>query len=107
MDTYNNHLQTTPLSRDAIITTERLIRPHIRRTPIIEVDPADFGIDCGGLVFKLESLQHAGSFKARGALTNLLTRDIPSAGVVAASLRTYPNASATVNRTISDDELRS
>ena len=30
-------------------------------------------------------LQHAGSFKARGAFTNLLTRDVPKAGVVAAS----------------------
>jgi threonine dehydratase len=37
------------------------------------------------LVFKLEFLQHAGSFKTRGAFNHLLTRDIPSAGVVAAS----------------------
>ena len=35
--------------------------------------------------FKLELLQHAGSFKTRGAFANLLLRDIPSAGVVAAS----------------------
>ena len=37
------------------------------------------------LIFKLEMLQHSGSFKARGAFGNLLTREIPSAGVVAAS----------------------
>jgi threonine dehydratase len=37
------------------------------------------------LVFKLEHLQHAGSFKTRGAFTHLLTRKVPSAGVVAAS----------------------
>ena len=37
------------------------------------------------LVFKLELLQHAGSFKARGAFANLLLRDVPAAGVVAAS----------------------
>jgi threonine dehydratase len=37
------------------------------------------------LSFKLELLQHAGSFKTRGAFANLLLRDIPSAGVVAAS----------------------
>ena len=37
------------------------------------------------LSLKLELLQHTGSFKARGAFTNLLTRDIPAAGVVAAS----------------------
>jgi threonine dehydratase len=37
------------------------------------------------LVFKLESCQHAGSFKARGAFANLLTRQVPEAGVAAAS----------------------
>jgi len=36
-------------------------------------------------VLKLVLLQHAGSFKARGAFTSLLTREIPPAGVVAAS----------------------
>jgi threonine dehydratase len=36
-------------------------------------------------VVKLEQLQHSGSFKARGAFTNLLRREIPAAGVVAAS----------------------
>lgn len=30
-------------------------------------------------------MQHAGSFKTRGAFTNLLQRDVPEAGVVAAS----------------------
>ena len=34
---------------------------------------------------KLEQLQCAGSFKARGAFTNLLLREVPPAGVVAAS----------------------
>jgi threonine dehydratase len=34
---------------------------------------------------KLEQLQCAGSFKARGAFTNLLLREVPAAGVVAAS----------------------
>lgn len=37
------------------------------------------------LTFKLEHLQHAGSFKSRGAFAHLLTRAIPAAGVVAAS----------------------
>jgi threonine dehydratase len=37
------------------------------------------------LTFKLEHLQHAGSFKTRGAFTNLLSREVPAAGVVAAS----------------------
>ena len=52
---------------------------------MVEVDGADFGLDGVNLVFKLELLQHAGSFKSRGAFTNMLMRDIPSAGVVAAS----------------------
>ncbi len=37
------------------------------------------------MTFKLEHLQHAGSFKTRGAFAHLLTRTIPAAGVVAAS----------------------
>jgi len=77
--------QTGDLSRERIQATERVIRPHIRRTPILEVDGADFGLDSIRIIFKLELLQHAGSFKARGAFTNLLTRDVPPAGVVAAS----------------------
>ncbi len=67
------------------ISAYQLIKPHIRRTPIVEIDGADFGIKTTPLTLKLESLQHAGSFKSRGAFTNLLTRKIPAAGVVAAS----------------------
>jgi threonine dehydratase len=73
------------LTRERIQATERIIRPHIRRTPILEVDGADFGLDSIKITFKLELFQHSGSFKARGAFTNMLTRDVPSAGVVAAS----------------------
>src|ERR1700683_3518694 len=68
-----------------IRSTYATIAPHIRRTPIIEVDGADFGVAAAPLVLQLELLQHAGSFKARGAFTSLLTRKIPEAGVVAAS----------------------
>jgi threonine dehydratase len=46
---------------------------------------ADFGLAPGPLTFKLEMLQHSGSFKARGAFANLLLRETPAAGVVAAS----------------------
>ena len=73
------------IDRGSIAQTERLIRPHVRRTPVIEVDAADFGLAAASLSFKLELLQHAGSFKTRGAFANLLTREIPQAGVVAAS----------------------
>jgi threonine dehydratase len=75
----------TPIDREHIAATERLIRPHIRRTPTIEVEARDFDVAGAMLLFKLEQLQHTGSFKARGAFANLLSRDIPPAGVVAAS----------------------
>ena len=73
------------IDRDGIAATERLIRPYIRHTPVIRVDASDFGIAGGPLVLKLEFLQHTGSFKPRGAFTNLLKRKAPAAGVVAAS----------------------
>jgi threonine dehydratase len=73
------------ISRERIQATERVIRPHIRRTPILEVEGAEFGLDSNRIVFKLELFQHAGSFKARGAFTNMLTRAVPAVGVVAAS----------------------
>src|SRR5262245_18283372 len=73
------------VDRAAIAATETLIRPHVRRTPVVEVDGADFGLDGCALSFKLELLQRAGVFKTRGAFTNLLRRAVPPAGVVAAS----------------------
>src|SRR5215813_8823549 len=73
------------INRERITETYELIRPHIRRTPVIEVKGEDFGLAGVPLVLKLEHLQHAGSFKARGAFTNMLTRAVPPAGVVAAS----------------------
>src|SRR5262252_5539998 len=76
------HTEITP---QRIQAAERLIRPYIRRTPVLEANAADFGLAPANLTFKLELFQHAGSFKARGAFTNLLSRDVPEAGVVAAS----------------------
>jgi threonine dehydratase len=73
------------VSRERIQAAERVIRPHIRRTPILEVDGAEFGLDSIRIVFKLELFQHSGSFKARGAFSNMLTREVPPIGVVAAS----------------------
>jgi threonine dehydratase len=73
------------IDRDAIAATERVIRPHIRRTPIAAVDGSSFDLDGVQLTFKLEQLQHAGVFKTRGAFANLLMRNVPKAGVVAAS----------------------
>jgi threonine dehydratase len=73
------------IDRERIQATERTIRPYIRRTPVIEVEARDFALDGPPLTFKLELFQHSGSFKARGAFANLLLRDVPKAGVVAAS----------------------
>jgi threonine dehydratase len=73
------------IDRKTIEATEARIRPFIRRTPILEVDAGDLGLVPGPLLLKLESLQHSGSFKARGAFANLLQREVPAAGVVAAS----------------------
>src|SRR5215510_11143334 len=77
--------KTKEVTPERIRATERLIRPHIRRTPVIETSAADFGLDPASLFFKLELCQYAGSFKVRGAFANLLSREVPSAGVVAAS----------------------
>ncbi|HEX3967214.1 MAG TPA: threonine/serine dehydratase [Edaphobacter sp.] len=73
------------ISADQVRATYRLLAPHIRRTPVVDVDATDFKLNMGSLSLKLELLQHAGSFKSRGAFTNLLTREVPPAGVVAAS----------------------
>src|SRR5262249_48009898 len=73
------------IERSEIEATHRRIEPYIRRTPTITIDAADFGLAPGRLSFKLELLQHAGSFKSRGAFTNLLLRDVPKVGVAAAS----------------------
>jgi threonine dehydratase len=73
------------LSRDRIADAARLIQPFVRRTPLLEVDGADFGLAAAPIGLKLELMQHAGSFKTRGAFVNLLTREVPDVGVVAAS----------------------
>ena len=75
----------TRIDRDRIAETRTLIRPHVRQTPVVAVDGADFGLPSFPLTLKLELLQHSGSFKVRGAFANLLLREVPEAGVVAAS----------------------
>ena len=65
------------VDRERIQAAEQAIRRYIRRTPVVNLD--------GQVTLKLELMQHAGSFKARGAFTNLLMRKIPGKGVVAAS----------------------
>ena len=72
-------------TRARITEVDGVIRPHIRRTPVLELDGRDLGLAAFPLTLKLELLQHSGSFKARGAFANLLLRKIPKSGVVAAS----------------------
>ena len=73
------------VTRAAIAETHAVIREHIRRTPVLVAHARDFGLPGGELNLKLEFTQHSGSFKARGAFANLLTRKVPAAGVAAAS----------------------
>ena len=60
----------------AIGATHESIASYVRRTPVLDI---------GDAMLKLELMQHAGSFKTRGAFSNLLDRTVPAAGVVAAS----------------------
>ena len=71
--------QHLSIARDEFRRVYDMIRPYLRRTPVVQLDLP------GPVTLKLEQLQCAGSFKARGAFTNLLLRDVPSAGVAAAS----------------------
>lgn len=59
-----------------IVQAGRMIRSYVRRTPTMEVDPADFGLAWRGrLTLKLECFQHTGSFKVRGAFASLLAAE--------------------------------
>lgn len=69
-------------SRDDIIAAAERIAARVHRTPVMET--AALGLDRTVQV-KLENTQLTGSFKVRGAFNTLLSRDVPAAGVVAAS----------------------
>jgi threonine dehydratase len=84
MNDMTSRAPASTVTRQAISAAAERIAPHIRRTPVIEIDGRPFGLD-GPLALKLELLQHSGSFKARGAFNNLLGAKVPKAGVVAAS----------------------
>lgn len=69
---------------------------RVRRTPVLRVEAGALGLPCTRafrndregtpvVTLKLEHTQVTGSFKVRGAFNNLLDRDVPDAGVVAAS----------------------
>ena len=68
--------RVTVPSRDDIVDTHRAIRDQVRRTPVVDLD---------GVTLKLELLQHAGSFKPRGALAAVLAEPSRPQRLVAAS----------------------
>jgi threonine dehydratase len=68
------------IDRKAIAAAARRISAYVRHTPILNGHIAEFPV-----ALKLELLQHAGSFKPRGAFNRLLSADAPASGVIAAS----------------------
>ncbi|WP_377272261.1 threonine/serine dehydratase [Peterkaempfera sp. SMS 1(5)a] len=77
------------LTRADVEEAAARIGDRVRRTPVAELDPEDAGAPVGPSLFKLEMLQHSGSFKARGAFNRLLSAReagaLPDTGVIAAS----------------------
>jgi threonine dehydratase len=67
-------------SKHEIALARDRIAPWVRRTPLLELERLEYR-----LVLKLELLQCTGSFKPRGAFNELLSADVPEAGVIAAS----------------------
>jgi threonine dehydratase len=57
----------------------------LRQTPLWKLPGSTFGMRGGEVWLKLEHLQVAGSFKARGMLNRLLSNTIPASGVIVAS----------------------
>jgi threonine dehydratase len=60
-------------------------RGFVRRTPLWKLPGAALGVACAEVWLKLEQLQVAGSFKARGMYNRLLSHPIPFSGVIVAS----------------------
>ncbi len=77
-----------PLTQSDVKAAATRLVGRVRRTPIWAINPREFDIDQhlpASITFKLEQLQHSGTFKARGATNFMLTQPIGEAGVVAAS----------------------
>ena len=78
----------TAVTAEDIRATYDTIGRYVRRTPVITVDLGDLtgtAHPAQTVCLKLEQLQCSGSFKTRGTFANLLLRELPDAGVVAAS----------------------
>lgn len=73
------------ITQDDIERAAGRVGTYVRRTPVVELEAGAMG-SAAALVLKLELLQHAGSFKPRGAFNTMLSATaIPKAGVIAAS----------------------
>ncbi len=70
--------------RQAIESAAAVIASHVRLTPVLPLTAREPALPAS-VVLKLECLQHAGSFKPRGAFHRILTAEVPSSGVIAAS----------------------
>ena len=87
------------ISRSDVEAAWALIRPHVRRTPVIELAAGALGVTAP-LALKLESLQVSGSFKGRGAFHKLLASKVPAAGIIAASGGNHGAAAAYAARAL-------
>jgi threonine dehydratase len=86
-------------SRNAIATAAARIAGYVRHTPVLRLAAAELGLGFP-VTLKLELLQHAGSFKPRGAFNRLLSTRIAPAGVIAASGGNHGAAVAYVARAL-------
>lgn len=80
-----------------IAAAHERIKAQVRRTPVLALEAGGLGHP---LILKLEQLQVTGSFKARGAFNSLLAREVPAAGVAAASGGNHGAAVAFAARTL-------
>ncbi len=77
---------TEPVNPASIRAAMERIRGDVRRTPLWRLPGAALGLACAEVWLKLEHLQVAGSFKARGMFNRLRSQpSLPVAGVVIAS----------------------
>jgi threonine dehydratase len=75
---------TIMINRSDITAAARRVVQHVRHTPVLHISTSELGIQAP-IALKLELLQHAGSFKPRGAFNKLLSTSVPATGVIAAS----------------------
>jgi threonine dehydratase len=76
------------IDRTVIDNVAGRLAPYVRHTPVLRIGGMALGLDAP-IALKLELLQHAGSFKPRGAFNRILSAqvagDLPASGVIAAS----------------------